>query len=177
MQPVHLLRRLRHVLRLHAVGLPWLERQPQYPRTWPRVPSSLRANRSQVDHSNRIFRINQSEISLDFIPEPIGTPLTHSRTQNDWLRSHGGYAGGCNIYWGAPDRLGYTHFMGFETPTYSEVCSGVSRGHGVLINVRHGSHWVLVTGCAGNGVFHVNDPGFSQSTYHTSDVSRYAVYH
>jgi hypothetical protein len=30
---------------------------------------------------------------------------------NDWLNAHGGYASGCNIYWGKADSFGKTHFQ------------------------------------------------------------------
>eukprot|EP01116_Phalansterium_solitarium_P012882 TRINITY_DN2957_c0_g1_i1.p2 TRINITY_DN2957_c0_g1~~TRINITY_DN2957_c0_g1_i1.p2 ORF type:complete len:211 (-),score=85.89 TRINITY_DN2957_c0_g1_i1:246-830(-) len=86
-------------------------------------------------------------------------------TLNSWLNSNGGYADGCDIYWADVDKLGYSTCMGAEDATYDEICSGVSAGHGVIINVRSGTHWVLVTGCAGNNVFYVNDPGFSTNTY------------
>jgi len=78
-----------------------------------------------------------------------GTP----GTLDTWLTNNGGYANGCDLYWGSVDKLGHTHCMGFETASYADVCTGVSQGHGVVINVRSGTHWVLVTGCAGNNVF------------------------
>jgi hypothetical protein len=55
--------------------------------------------------------------------------------------------------------------------------SGLAACHGIVANVRGGSHWVLLTGFAGGDSFTVNDPGFSQATYPLSEMLRFAVYH
>jgi hypothetical protein len=96
---------------------------------------------------------------------------------NSWLKSNGGYSSGCLINWGSVDKLGYTKYQGKESPTESEICNGLSQGHGLVANVHNGGHWVLLTGCAGNGVFYVNDPGYSTTTYKHSDIVDLAVYH
>lgn len=96
---------------------------------------------------------------------------------NSWLKNNGGYANGCDIIWSAPDKFGVTSFQGKETASESEICSGVSQGHGIIANVMNGGHYVLITGCAGNGVFYVNDPGFSYTTYTMNDIVVEAVYH
>ena len=96
---------------------------------------------------------------------------------NSWLNGHGGYSGGCNINWASVDALGYTKFVGKQNPTYSEMCNGLSAGHGLVANVHNGGHWVLLTGCNGNNVFAVNDPGYSTTTYHRNDIVDLAVYH
>ena len=41
----------------------------------------------------------------------------------------------------------------------------------------NGGHWVLLTSCLGNGVFSVNDPGFSYTQYSMADIVMEAVYH
>jgi len=43
------------------------------------------------------------------------------------------------------------------------------------LNVRGGAHWVLMTGHSGD-TLHVNDPGFSVSSYSLSDVVAAGVY-
>ena len=96
---------------------------------------------------------------------------------NSWLKSHGGYSSGCLINWGSVDALGYTKYMGKQSPTESEICNGLAAGHGLVANVHNGGHWVLLTACAGNGVFYVNDPGYSTTTYKRSDIVDLAVYH
>jgi hypothetical protein len=96
---------------------------------------------------------------------------------NSWLKSNGGYANGCNIYWASVDAFGVTKFQAIETANESEICSGLSQGHGIVANVHNGGHWVLLTACAGNGVFYVNDPGYSTTTYKMSDIVQEAVYH
>lgn len=96
---------------------------------------------------------------------------------NSWLKSNGGYASGCNIVWSAVNKLGVVTFIGKQNPTESEICNGLKAGHGLIANVHNGGHWVLLTGCNGNGVFRVNDPGYSTTTYKRSDIVDLAVYH
>jgi hypothetical protein len=98
-------------------------------------------------------------------------------TLNSWLKSNGGYASGCNIVWGSVDKMGYSTFMGKQTPTEAEMCNGIAAGHGLIANVHNGGHWVLLTGCLGNGVFSVNDPGYSTTSYKKTDIVDLAVYH
>jgi hypothetical protein len=96
---------------------------------------------------------------------------------DSWLTNNGGYASGCNIYWAKVDAFGVTTFQGIEKANESEICSGLSKNHGIIANVNNGGHWVLLTGCAGNGVFYVNDPGYSRTTYSMSEIVQEAVYH
>ena len=96
---------------------------------------------------------------------------------NAWLRDNGGYASGCLIYWGKPDELGFTSFNGKQNPTYSTVCSSVNRGNGLVANVNGGGHYVLITSCAGNNVYNVNDPAGRRSTFSHGEVSVFVVYH
>jgi hypothetical protein len=60
------------------------------------------------------------------------------------------------------DAFGKTSYQGQETPSYDVACAGIAAGHGLVANVRGGSHWVLLTGCPGGNVYNVNDPGFNQ---------------
>ena len=75
------------------------------------------------------------------------------------------------------DKFGKTSFQGIEKANEATLCAGISAGHGIIANVRGGSHWVLLTGCRGGGVFDVNDPGFNQATYTLGDIVQEAVYH
>eukprot|EP01033_Poteriospumella_lacustris_P010290 gene10290-7308_t len=96
---------------------------------------------------------------------------------DSYLTKNGGYASGCNIIWAKADDFGKTKFQAIETANESQICSGLSQGHGIIANVNNGNHWVLLTGCAGNGVFYVNDPGYTRTTYKMSEILREAVYH
>jgi hypothetical protein len=96
---------------------------------------------------------------------------------DSWLTKNGGYSSGCLINWASVDSLGYTKYMGKQSPSESEICNGLAAGHGLVANVHNGGHWVLLTGCAGNNVFYVNDPGYSTTTYKHSDIVDLAVYH
>ena len=42
-------------------------------------------------------------------------------------------------------------------------------GRAVILNVRNGRHWVLMTGITATG-FTVRDPGYSVTTYNNADV-------
>jgi len=96
---------------------------------------------------------------------------------NQYLTDNGGYADGCNIIWAYADAFGVTSFQGKETADEAAICSGLNQGHGIIANVNNGGHWVLLTGCLGNGVFTVNDPGFKKDTYTFDEISVEAVYH
>eukprot|EP00049_Salpingoeca_infusionum_P026476 m.25860 g.25860 ORF g.25860 m.25860 type:complete len:187 (+) comp8775_c1_seq1:113-673(+) len=98
-------------------------------------------------------------------------------TLNEWLKNNGGYASGDLLVWSAVNKLGVVSFQAIENPDIASVQSGLSSCHGIIANVRGGSHWVLLTGYAGSNKFYVNDPGFSQSTYEFSEMLRFAVYH
>jgi len=102
---------------------------------------------------------------------------TNPADLNNWLRNNGGYESGCDIVWGSVDAFGKTSFQGIEHADFATICSGISAGHGIIGNVRGGSHWVLLTGCTGSDTFYVNDPGFPQNTYTYGDVLQEAVYH
>ncbi len=49
--------------------------------------------------------------------------------------------------------------------------------HGIIANVNGGTHWVLLTGCLGDGYFSVNDPSNVRTSYHISEILEEAVYH
>jgi hypothetical protein len=99
-------------------------------------------------------------------------------TLNSWLKSNGGYSGGCNINWASVNAFGVVTFIGKQPgATETDICNGLKAGHGLVANVHNGGHWVLLTGCRGGGVFDVNDPGYSTTTYKKSDIVDLAVYH
>eukprot|EP01147_Barroeca_monosierra_P005289 gene5289-7061_t len=96
---------------------------------------------------------------------------------NNWLIKNGGYESGDLLVWGSVNKLGVITFQAIENPDLSTLIKGVNACHGIVANVRGGSHWVLLTSYAGNGVFNVNDPGFSTTQYNFSEMLRFAVYH
>lgn len=89
---------------------------------------------------------------------------------NGWLKSHHGYSG--NLFmWGSVSSFGFTY-----KGQFSSYGGWLSDSHNVVIlNVNHGGHWVLATSLSGS-TFHVNDPGYSKSTYSKSEVVHYAVF-
>ena len=98
-------------------------------------------------------------------------------TLDDWLAYNGGYYDGCDLIWASIDAFGVTSFQGMETADEEAICNGLAQGHGIIANVNNGGHWVLLTACAGNGVFYVNDPGYDRQTYTMGEILMEAVYH
>jgi hypothetical protein len=96
---------------------------------------------------------------------------------DSYLTRNGGYANGCEIIWSAANNFGTVRFVGMQVANEWEICNGLSQNHGIVANVNGGGHWVLLTGCAGNGNFYVNDPGYSRSTYSIGEILQEAVYH
>ena len=98
---------------------------------------------------------------------------------NTWLNENGGYADTDLIIWDAIDVLGSPNpdFVGQYEATMDELIDGLNSCYGYIANVRSGTHWVLLTGYAGNGNFYVNDPGFDQATYSYDEMGEISVYH
>lgn len=96
---------------------------------------------------------------------------------NSWLKSNGGYSSGCLINWASVNAFHTVTYIGKQHPSESEICNGLAAKHGLIANVHNGGHWVLLTGCNGGGVYRVNDPGYSTTTYKHSDIVEIAVYH
>jgi len=115
-----------------------------------------------------------SSVAMMLATKGIGT---NPGVLDAWLTQNGGYASGCLIVWAAVDAFGVTSFQGMEQADESAICSGLDQMHGIIANVNNGGHWVLLTGCAGGGVFYVNDPGYDRSTYSMSEILQEAVYH
>jgi hypothetical protein len=96
---------------------------------------------------------------------------------NEYLISNGGYAQQDLIIWSAVDAQFHVNFQGFNShPTVDGIKQGLDDCHGLIANVRDGSHWVLITGYASDETFTVHDPGFNTQTYDLSDISQYAIY-
>jgi len=121
-----------------------------------------------------------SDVSMILASEGIKINGAESNpgTLNSWLISHGGYVGGDLLVWNAIASLGNVSMLTYTTSvSQAELKKYVDSCHPVVVNVRGGSHWVLITASTGNlNVWQVNDPGFSQSTYDYSGMLRFVVY-
>jgi len=100
---------------------------------------------------------------------------------NSWLRGHGGYVGGDNLVWASVNAFGkmamYNYYRGYGSFSQSNLQGVIAKGWPVVVNVRGGTHWVLVTGYAGGSTFRVNDPGFPSTTYTYGEMGNFVVYH
>ena len=48
---------------------------------------------------------------------------------DSWLTQNGGYANGCDIYWGRVDAFGKTSFQGVQRANEQEICNGLAAGN------------------------------------------------
>jgi len=96
---------------------------------------------------------------------------------NEWLKGNSGYASGDLLVWSAADKLGLSYQGQEHDVSVDVLTAGLEKCHGIIANVRDGSHWVLLTSHAGGDSFNVHDPGFNQATYTTSEMGAISVYH
>jgi hypothetical protein len=89
------------------------------------------------------------------------------KTLNSWLINNRGYVSGDLFVWASINTFGLT-FRGFISN--SAIKKNIDDGNVVIINVRNGGHWVLVTGYSGSSTLSVNDAGFSISSYDLNQV-------
>ena len=101
-------------------------------------------------------------------------------TYNSWLIQNGGYVQGNLLVWAAADAFGTITFQnyygGFGSLSEAALQGMIKNKQPIVVNVRQGSHWVLVTGYAGGNTYTVNDSGFSTNTYQYTDMGNFVVY-
>ena len=94
-------------------------------------------------------------------------------TLNIWLTWNGGYASDDLFIWGSVNGFG-TKFAGFTTD-HTQTRNYFNAGKAVILNVRNGGHYVLMTGISGTDYI-VNDPGFTKTSYTQDEVVKAAIY-
>ena len=87
-------------------------------------------------------------------------------TLNTWLKGHGGYVSGDLFVWGSVKSLGLAYEGKIAN---NEISAALGRNEIVILNVHNGAHWVLATSMSGSTI-HVNDPGFSTTSYTLSEI-------
>ena len=111
--------------------------------------------------------------------EKIGGATPNPENLNNWLNNHGGYVDSDLILWNSIESLGSMHLYSFtQHLTSAQIKAYVEKCYPVIVNVRDGTHWVLVTGydTDNSGLFYVNDPGFTSTSYDLSGMSNFVVY-
>jgi len=103
-------------------------------------------------------------------------------TLNGWLINNKGYVSTDLLVWASADPLGVikfdVYYTGAGSLSVADLQDAVNNNRPTVVNVRSGSHWVLVTGYEpGTDNFYVNDPGFSNTMYAYSCMSNYVMYH
>ena len=93
-------------------------------------------------------------------------------TLNSWLMGHGGYSGNLFI-WGSVSSLGLK-YLG-KSSSAADITNHINAGHGVILNVHNGGHWVLATGVSGSSYL-VNDPGYTTTSYPKSEVREAGIF-
>ncbi len=100
----------------------------------------------------------------------IATPAT----LNNWLVNNTGYSDYYLFNWDSVNKLGLI-WKGKKN-SLAELRKSFKNGDAVLLHVKNGQHWVLMTGINGTNFF-VNDPGSSwRTSYPASEVVRGAIY-
>ena len=95
-------------------------------------------------------------------------------------KKHGGFYGD-NIKWDVTDVAPNFRLVGryFGGITVSQVANYVNSGHYVILNVKHGGHFVAVDYVSGNKI-HIIDPGYNRTIipgdYTLSEIVGYVVY-
>lgn len=117
------------------------------------------------------------EISVD-------TSGTNPSNLNRWLTSHHGYADDDLIRWNSVCWL--TNSRGQRMCLYEYVTSlpietlqkYIDLGMPVIININHGTHWVLVVAYdqLNPDTLYVNDPYFDVDSYSYATVLKFVVY-
>eukprot|EP01088_Endostelium_zonatum_P021568 TRINITY_DN8604_c0_g1_i1.p1 TRINITY_DN8604_c0_g1~~TRINITY_DN8604_c0_g1_i1.p1 ORF type:complete len:247 (+),score=20.55 TRINITY_DN8604_c0_g1_i1:94-741(+) len=100
-------------------------------------------------------------------------------TLNIWLTQNHGYEGGDELIWDSIHTIGRMHMIAATTTlTREQIVGYINRRMPVVANVRHGHHWVLLTGYSTTNTtaYNVNDPGFNQEIYTRADMGRFIVY-
>ena len=84
------------------------------------------------------------------------------------------------LVWGAANAWGtiklQNYYSGYGSLGQGSLQGMISRGQPVVVNVRSGGHWVLVTGYGGGNTYIVNDSGFNVGSYQYGDMSNFVVY-
>jgi hypothetical protein len=96
-------------------------------------------------------------------------------TFDAWLSQNNGYSNDSDFIWNSISVLKVS-FQGINKYTEQEICDELSYKHGVIAHITDG-HWVLLTGCVGNGVFTANDPSYSTSISNFPEIVEVAVYY
>eukprot|EP00825_Cyclidium_porcatum_P008894 TRINITY_DN14464_c0_g1_i1.p2 TRINITY_DN14464_c0_g1~~TRINITY_DN14464_c0_g1_i1.p2 ORF type:complete len:129 (+),score=22.40 TRINITY_DN14464_c0_g1_i1:136-522(+) len=95
-------------------------------------------------------------------------------TVNQWLKTHGGYASGDLLVWGAFDSLGFK-FDDFLLPT--SIISQWKAGKVIVLNIDKGENYVLMTGLGQDErTFVVNDPLNNRNQCQYQEIIRGAIF-
>ena len=111
--------------------------------------------------------------------EKINGQTPDPATLNQWLIRNGGFVDGDLLVWNAVSKLGGMHMTSYTgSLSPAALKASVEQCLPVVVNVRGGSHWVLVVGYddANPNLFYVNDPGFNEASYDHSGMSHFVVY-
>merc|ERR1739847_232470 len=88
---------------------------------------------------------------------------------------------GAVLVWNAAAKLGSMHVLSYvASMSADKLAAEVRSGNPVVVNVRDGTHWVLVNGYDNSKspptTFYVNDPGFEDQTYEHHTMLKFVTY-
>jgi len=109
----------------------------------------------------------------------VNNDIAYPPNLNNWLIANGGYVQKDLLVWASISKLGTLCMLKYvQSLSISEIKTDIQNCWPIVINVRSGSHWVLVIGYddSDSTIVYVNDPAYSNTYYALSGVSNYVVY-
>lgn len=111
----------------------------------------------------------------------INGNLANPGLLNEWLNSNSGFVSGNLLVWNAVKKLGMPmeeYVTSKSTMTKEQLRGYVDNCQPVVVNVRNGGHWVLVTGYTDSSLntWNTNDPGYYDETYKYTDMLKFVIY-
>jgi len=132
-------------------------------------------NKNKNEHNNNITNNN---IMKKKKKKKATTTTATPSSLNMWLIKNNGYAEEDLLIWNAVATLGMVMKKYVKKLDDAVMYDYVDHCHPIVVNVRHGGHWVLVTGYdkKKNGTFYVNDPGYRVESYEKKEMLKFVVY-
>ena len=110
---------------------------------------------------------------LNYCGISINGGTANPRSFNNWLSNNRGYVGGNQFVWDSVDRIGLDYIG--QVSNARDIRYYFNNDYSVILNVRNGAHFVLMTGATATG-YNAIDPRSLNSFYSNTDVTRAFIY-
>jgi len=102
-------------------------------------------------------------------------------TFNKYLQTHSGYVDYDDLVWNSTAALGMDMELYVQPAAAStaDLRKWISQCQPIVVNVRNGSHWVLIVGYddSSDTTFYVMDPGYNDISYEYPTMLKFVVFH